>query len=423
MASIKPFKGIRYNRSLVSNPADLITPPYDVISPFEQEQLHAKSPYNIIRLEFGKVEAGDNDTENRYSRAANIINLWLQEKVLQVEGTHSYYLYEQCFTYNSSQFRRRGLFAALKLEPYSSRVILPHEITMAGPKKDRLELLSHSRTNISPIFTLFPDPEGEMEIYFESVINGDPLIDTTDDSGQNHRVWQINDPVLLDQITASLSPQPLLIADGHHRYETALNHFQQTGKTGSPGAGYVMSILVSMKDPGLMILPTHRILGPLSKGQGKLLAKLIEKEFTIVDYGDPRLLNRERFLEELERRLAENAFGYLSSRQSCLLVPKNKKGDSELSVSLLHDHLLKPLLSLEDDEEKAADILSFSHDFSSTLQEVVEGNSEAAFILPTIPVKKVLDYALQGMTMPQKSTYFYPKMPSGLVLRHLDLSY
>jgi len=302
MAAIKPFKAIRYNPTLISDPGAVITPPYDVISAEEQDRLHQNSPYNIIRLEYGKTYPADNDSNNRYTRASDTLNKWLNAGILKADDEPLYYLYEQAYTYNSITYKRRGIVAALALESYQSKVVLPHELTMTGPKKDRLQLLSSSRTNISPIFTLFPDPEKRMADFFARLENDKPLFEAIEDSGQTHRLWAISDSALQADFTAYISEQPLLIADGHHRYETALKYYQDIQDTKGiipPGAANILTFMVSTHDSGLLMLPTHRLLRGLSSKDINALHQAINDQFTTIDFGDPRQLDRQKYWQEL----------------------------------------------------------------------------------------------------------------------------
>ncbi len=424
MATIKPFKGIRYNLSRVKDPGKVITPPYDVIGSAEQEKLHQDSPYNIIRLEYAKSSPADSPADNRYTRAAAAYQKWLEDGILIPEENNCYYLYEQVFSYHSKEFKRRGVIAALKLTPYSEKVVLPHERTMAGPKADRMELLKHLRTNVSPIFTLFPDPEQRLDQLFAEVDYAKPAVVVEEDSGQTHRLWLLDDPALQDHLTAYLAPQPLLIADGHHRYETALSYCQNEGSQGAPGSGFVLTIMVSMKDQGLLVLPTHRLLSGLDAEQIKGLFRIIELDFELIDRGDPRRLNRDTFLEELsEVSRKRGGFGLITAGQASLLVPRDAAAADNLPVALLHERILKPVLAPGESSEVDKKMLSYPHDLESALEAVLSRSADAAFILDPIAVSKVLDHAMEGKVMPQKSTFFYPKLPSGLVLYNMDLSY
>lgn len=421
MAAIKPFKGIRYNQSAVKDLGKVITPPYDVIDSAEQERLHLKNPYNIIRLEYGKSYPGDNQSENRYTRAAATFRQWLEESVLQADPENSFYLYEQSYNWNGKSLRRRGVIAALKLVPYKEKVVLRHELTMAGPKADRMELLRALRTNVSPIFTLFPDPEKRLDVLFSTVDYNSPAAVAHEESGQTHRLWSLTDPGLHASLVEYLAPQPLLIADGHHRYETALSY--HLDRQNEPESGYVLTIMVSMQDPGLLVLPTHRLLSGLTPGQKQAMSEIIEQGFEVIGQGNPAELDRADYLDRLYAVSREKGgFGLITAERACLLIPKVPTGEDMLPVALLHDNILKPLLAPEDSSDADKKMLSYPHDLDSAVDAVVAGSSDAAFILEPVAVDKVLEHARQGKVMPQKSTFFYPKLPSGLVLYSMDLS-
>ena len=430
MAAIRPFKAIRYNQAMLGNPAAVLARPYDVINPEEQEVLYQKNPYNIIRLEYGKTYPGDHQTDNRYSRASKTIKQWLNEGVLQCDEIENFYFYEQTFIYNGQEYTRRGVMAALKIEPYSSKVVLPHEKTMAAPKKDRLELLSHSRANFSPVFTLIPDPQQRIDCFFEKVTGKIPLLETTEESGQKHRLWAANDPALINDLQDYLADQPLLIADGHHRYETALTYLQSIDPSQLPGARYILTTLVSVYDPGLLRLPTHRLLNKLNHHQTKIIEQKINEHFEVIEWGDPDHFESQAYLAELDKVSREKSgFGYITADKICLLTPKSagKSGKTAsgiaLPVKLLHEQILNPLAAADKNRDSDKNLLGFSHDFAGSLDSVKSGSADAVFILGTIPVARVLDQARQGAVLPQKSTYFYPKLPSGLLIYHMDLSY
>lgn len=425
MAVIKPFKGISYNQAEIKDLGSIITPPYDVISPEEQQQLYTKNPYNIIRLEYGKSSAEDNALDNRYTRAAETFQQWLNKKILRPDRARNYYFHEQTFQRQGQTMTRTGIMAALKLEPYSSGLVLPHELTMAGPKEDRFKLLEHSGANFSPIFILFPDPEQQVKTYRKQILNRRPAFEARDSSGQAHRIWPLDDPNLQAGLTAFMAARPVLIADGHHRYETALRYSQKTNLNRLPGAGYILATLVGSGDPGLLLLPAHRLVYGLQRKESELINRRIEREFNYLDRGRPENLDREAFIKELDRLGSESGgFGYITAFRAGLLVPKRKPGRVDLPVTILHDRLLKPPLDLEKPGFRPPngdnpDLLGFTADFSQALGAVLDKKAEAAFIIGFMSVSKVLERARNGRLMPRKSTYFYPKLPGGLILYHM----
>ncbi len=424
MALIRPFKGIRYNQSLVKDLEKVISPPYDVIGPEEQDVLHKKSPYNIIRLENGKSYTTDNNSCNHYIRASVVLEKWLQESILLPENRRCYYLYEQAFSYNGINYKRHGIIAALKLTPYAERNVLPHEQTMAGPKADRLKLLKHLKTDVSPIFTLFPDSEQLMQKIFSTIDYNNPSLRIDEDSGQAHRLWTLSNPEMQDSITTCLAPQSLLIADGHHRYEKSLNYYQSSKQPKAHGAGFILNVMVSMKDTGLLVLPTHRLLHNMTYAQIESMLKIIKQKFDLIDQGNPLQLNRKKFIDDISKISIESkGFGLITARQASLLVPRDEMNSNSLPVEMLHDHIINSLLKSQKTSETGNIKVSYPHELEATVDAVRNKAADAAFILEPIAVDKIFDRARQGRVMPQKSTFFYPKLPSGLVLYNMDLSF
>lgn len=425
MAVIRPFRGIKYNQSIIGDMGSVITPPYDVIDSSEQEILHERSPYNTIRLEYGRSCAADNQAENRYTRAAANYKKWFEDEILLPDKAKNYYLYEQSFSYNGREYLRRGVAAALKLTPYTDKAVLPHELTMTGPKADRMELLKQLRTNVSPIFTLVPDPENKINKLFSAVDYANPSLAATDHSGQTHRLWPLADKKLQEELTDYLAPQPLLIADGHHRYETALSYHQEQEQGKSPGAGFTLTIMVSMKDPGLLVLPTHRLLSGLTADQKDTMFKIIEREFEMIETGDLRQIDHAGYFETVSTTgRKKNGFGFITAGRAFILIPRSSPAaTNSLPVELLHQRVLKPILAEGYNSDPDGKMISYPHDFEYTVSAVFNASADAAFILAPLAVDKVLERARQGRVMPQKSTFFYPKLPGGLLFYDIDISY
>ncbi len=423
MAEIRPFRAIRYNDKLLDSMEQVIAPPYDVLNADEQLTLYQLSPYNIIRLEYGKSYPDDNTDHNRYSRAAQTLSTWLAEGVLQSEEQKMFYLYEQSFNYNEAHFCRRGIIAALKVEKYSSGQVLPHEQTFSAPKADRLELLEKTRTNISPIFTLFPDPEAYIAKLLKEISKNESLFALEDPSGQRHRITRIDNPALQQEIVEFMKPQALLIADGHHRYETALNYKDFESNATDFAADYILSILVSMKEQDLLMLPTHRLISNLNQNSSEKLINLCKNNFTLMLMNLPKNCSEKDFQAEWKRMTqAKNAFAITTPDFNAMLIPKAEKDKELLGVELLHELIIDPFLKLPEATVEIINSLTYPHDFESIRKTVLDENRDSiAFILDTIPVAEVYTHALQGKVMPQKTTYFYPKMPSGLLMRNLDL--
>lgn len=422
MADIRPFRGLIYSQDLLGSLDQIIAPPYDVLGQEEQNFLYNLSPFNIVRLEYGKIYPADNAEENRYSRAAQTLSSWLAEGILKTEEQKMLYLYEQSFAHGGINYCRRGIFAALKLEPYSSGQVLPHEQTFSSPKADRFELLKKTRTNISPIFTIFPDPEELISRLLADLSSTEPLFDIKDHSGHGHRLIRINQPRLQKQIMQTIGAQALLIADGHHRYETALKYKDSSGVPAGSAVDYILAILVSMKESGLLMLPTHRLIQNLHSGSMERLIGICKDSFELVKMNQTATFDEISFQEEW-RRLTENkqAFAMVTEDFNALLIPKMARKKELLAVDLLHELIIEPFLALPETTSEIKDQLTFPHDLVTARQAVLKNNGNSiAFILDPIPVDIVYRRALEGKVMPQKTTFFYPKMPSGLLLRNLD---
>lgn len=413
MALIVPFRGIRYNSDKVGDLAGVITPPYDVITAEDQEQLYRRNPHNFIRLEYGKTGPGKGSGEDRYTRAAAFLQKWLDQKALLREEKPSFYLYRQTFTHQGALYHRSGLIAALKLEPYSRKVILPHEDTLASPKADRLALLRLCRANFSPIFGLFSDPARRFAEICAPLEQKAPLYHFSDHSGEEHQLWQVAGAAAQEALTRLIAPQKVFIADGHHRYDTALRHAQEFGPESGPGSGYVLAVLVPLEDPGLLILPFHRLLRGLDGEQLALLKEKVRERFKTKRYSAP-----DQLLSGLAAA-ASPALGLLLPEGCFLLTTEEKQGPEELDVSLLKRLLLDPIF----DDTAAERYLDFTISGVEAAEAVARGKAQAAFLLKPTPVEAVTARAVKGENMPQKSTCFYPKLPSGLVVHHLDLSH
>lgn len=486
MAEILPLPGIRYSLQKVGDLDRVIAPPYDVISPKEQDLLYRKSPYNIIRLEKPRQEPGDEGDE-RYQRAANQYRWWLKSGVLVREDKPSLYLYEEGFPGDEGGVRvRRGLVCGVKLSPYGERVVLPHEETMEKPKEDRLKLMRSCRANFSPLFSLYAAKEGEDPLptllapFREAV----PVIDFQDSRGYSHRVWAVSDEAVIREVADFFKDRQIFMADGHHRYETALTYHEELGRPGGRAA-YVMMNLVNTYDPGLVVLPTHRLVrkvgaaadvggkvkvtgtgtgkatgtghgnatgaGNVSDtgnvsgagnatgtGQGnvnvKNLLSALEDTFSIEErsYGSAEEVC-ERGMKDLgpggdrgaagERGAAIGLFA--GAGQFFLLRLRDeaagKKDEiQKLDAILLQDEVLEKALGIDAAKRHQGDYLGYTRDCREAVNEVLQGSSRMAFLLNPTPAEAVIKAAAAGIKMPQKSTYFFPKLTAGLIINPLE---
>jgi len=436
MASVAPFCGIRYHHDLAQDLARLITPPYDVISPADQEHLYRAHPNNIIRLELGRTLPGDNATENRYTRASRFYRQWLAQGILQKEDRPAFYLYRQEFTIDGTPKIRTGIIGAVKIEPYEKKVILPHEETLSSAKADRLELMRACRASFSPIFGLYADPTGTLDELLARVAAREAAASCTDDEGHKHALWLITEDDETDAIAAGLADKQIFIADGHHRYETAQTYQKERGET-PPDAPwhFVMMTLVNLYDPGLVILPTHRLIKNLPGLDFAAFLASLASNFLIAEYrlGDGGSL--DHFLTMLQATGAEgrHAFGLCADGANLyLLVLKNTVDPDRvlgpgrsaawrrLDVAILQSLVLERLLGIDETACRQGEFLSYTRDAGEAMAALAAGTHQLAFLLNATPVTSVTAVAQSGEKMPQKSTFFYPKLMTGLVMYAMD---
>ena len=434
MADILPFRALRYNLEKVTA-SDVVTQPYDKITPAMQERYYAASPYNLVRIILGRRDAGDNTTENVYSRAAAYARKWREEGILRQDSAPAIYAYSQTFKGHSGEtFERRGFIALGRVEDYSAKVVFRHEQTLAKPKADRLDLLRATRVHYEQLFLLYED-SGEIDSLLKT--NDRPTIDVVDEYGVEHHVWQISDPNVIRSVQDKMRTQKLVIADGHHRYETALNFRNEcraaTGKSGGDDPyEFVMMTFVNMNDPGLLILPTHRVVHSLESFSVDEFHKT-SKEFFEVEEVDASISATKAIVTLQNRGRGKTALLAVTANRALLLhSPKPAAGrfygglserQQALDVVQLHKCLLEGVLKLSEESIRNQQNLSYVREAAEALAAVRgEGKSKAdiAFLMNACPVEKMREVALAGEVMPQKSTDFYPKLLSGLTAYALD---
>ena len=432
MTDIQPFRGIRYSLGQDKDLDDLLCPPYDVISPDLQMQLHQRSPYNAVRLELGMDLPTDSTNDNRYTRAAQLLEEWLSQGTLLAEDEAVFYLLQEEFSHQGRSMTRRSILAAVRLEELSRGVVLPHEETSQGPKRDRMELLTATRANLSPIMSIYRDPSGRVLALIDRVASGPPLAHA--DYDDTHiQLWAITDKTATQTVTESLKDAPVYLADGHHRYETALQYRDNQRADGnrSEGAGnnFVMMSLIEIQDPGLLVLPYHRVIRGLSPGEMERMMALINETFNIQTL-DIRLDGTEAAisrLEELLERAAVNqvALGLLEAHEGrvSLLTLRNPPGASSpplerCAIQVLGKSVLDPVLETQQGAvERGA--LHFTHDSKEVHHLLMNQDYQLGFVLPPLSLDLFEEVVLSGERMPLKSTYFSPKLPTGLVINRL----
>jgi uncharacterized protein (DUF1015 family) len=409
MAEIIPFKGILYNVSKVSI-EDVLAPPYDIITPEYQEELYRKSPYNIVRIDFGKDHPDDSETDNRYTRAKKYLEAWINEGVLFRSARPSFYVYEMHYKINGEEKRLLGFLGLVKLEEFNKGNIYPHECTYSIPKEDRLNVLRSCEANISPIFSLYKSKEKNIKALLLRISNTKPYIEAGDAAGAVHRLWQIDGKKDIEIIKKELEDKIIYIADGHHRYETALEFQKEmrekrTSSAGTEPSDYVLMFLANMLDGGLTILPTHRLLKESPEDIGKTLSQYFEVEPIKADFNIAQRISGKR-----------NVFGYFQDRSKIWYILEYRKGNlsevspdlKDIDVIVLHDLVLKKILKVTD--------IDYEMDISKALDKVRRGHFAAAFFLNPTKVIDVEKAALSSVRMPPKSTYFYPKLLTGIVI-------
>lgn len=434
MAEVRPFRGLRFDPSRVPDLSRVVCPPYDVISPEMQRALHERDPYNMVRLELGYASS-DAEGGDRYSRAAQTLDRWLQSGVLVQETDPALYLHRVTFRVRGQERTRRELLALVRLEEWDRRVVLPHERTMAEPKADRLNLLRATGANLSPVFGLYEGAHPSLEKAWRLAEGHAPAAEYTDDDSSHHLLWAITGPEVVEPIVREFVGQPIFIADGHHRYETALRYrderrAQATDWTGEEPWNFVMMVLVAADDPGLVVLPTHRLLRGLKAMDLAAVEARLSAHFQLellpVPPGTPEE-RAARFMELVQANgRAQTAYGMLGPGPGpmALLVPRDgarralpahrSEAWQALDVALLDTLAITPLL--EDALLPREQALGYTRDEVEAFLAVDSGSFQLAFLLKATPVHQVLAVASAGDRMPEKSTYFYPKPPTGLVL-------
>ena len=435
MAEFVSFRGLRYNGDKVKL-SDVLAPPYDVIKGAMRDELLARNPHNIVQVELA-APYGEDATPEQYQKCAQILEEWKSQEIL-IRDNASFYLYEQEFAVpgRDEVRKRRGVLGALLLEEFGEGV-QPHEHTLSGPKQDRLNLLRATRTNTSPIFGLYNDNDGWVTKLLEDVAFEEPLCEARDGEGVIHRLWRITDDETVNAIDAALEDEAILIADGHHRYETALNYrneqraqAEKEGRawTGDEDENFVLMMCVSTSDDGLVVLPTHRLV----KGPTNVLMQALSKYFDVEPTlsGDAEALVQS--LDDPQFAKAPGRLGLHLPGQTFVLQLKpgtthreamdetKSEAYNDLDVSILHTLIMQNEMSIGPEELAAGGHVSYTIAAPEAIAKVESGAYDAAFLMRSTPVEQVQSVAAAGDKMPQKSTYFFPKLITGLVLRPID---
>ncbi len=416
MAEIQPIRALRYELERTDGLQDVVAPPYDVIDEEQRAALEARSPYNVVRIDLPR------DGADRYDRAAQLLADWRAQGVIVLDDRPALWTLSQDYTGPDGESRRRdGWFARVRIEEYGAGRIRPHERTHPGPREDRLRLTRATRANLSPIFALFSDPRGSAgDAIARAGIT--PWAETTDADGTINRLGKVEDAGAIAAAQELLAGEELLIADGHHRYETARVYAEEIGGDGPHR--YVLMCLVALEDPGLTVFPTHRLVRGLSSDQREALATALRRDFEM-----QALPDAGRLVPGPGDRVR---IGYIDAHVGTPLMltlrdpavadralPDHAEPYRRLDTAVLEALILKRALGMSDDDIDRLDGLGYARDVDQALRLVTDGDYDAAFFMTPTPIERVRAVAGAGESMPPKSTYFFPKVPTGLVFNPL----
>ncbi|MCK9517689.1 MAG: DUF1015 domain-containing protein [Dehalococcoidia bacterium] len=428
MPQFLPFRGLRYTER-AGVLGDLLAPPYDVISPEQQRELAQRSPYNAVHLEL--AEGGD----ERYERVAGLLREWEEQGILQRDAEPMLYVYEQAFDIHGQEFRRRAVLAAVEAQPWEAGVVKPHEFTLSGPKEDRLRLLEATKVQLSPVFMIARDRADQLRHFLDQTIQSRPAdVEATSSDGDRHRLWVVEAGRYELRQLAPILAESLYIADGHHRYETAVNYrnrlLEREGRLEHDHpARYAMAAIVPATDPGLVVRPIHRIVPRQAPANW---AERLHDNFAIEEV---KLAGADHVeAEALLTRLADEPSGIvalnlkpgmvhiLKPRDESVferIAPSGHTGDwVRVGPNLLRYGVLNPLWDISDEDLRQGAV-EFDHEAGPTLSRVMSSANTTGFLLNAVTVHQVIDLADAGERLPQKSTFFHPKLGTGLVLNPL----
>jgi uncharacterized protein (DUF1015 family) len=430
MPRIAAFRALRFASSRLPDLARVLAPPYDVISPEQRGALEAQHERNIVHLDLPRGEG-----DGKYANAKAMLDRWIAEGSLREDDRPALYRYEQTFSFDTGagphSYTRKGFFALILLSPFAEQVVLPHEHTLTGPKVDRFKLIQATRAHFSEIFVLYRDPRGEAEAVLEQAAAGAPEVDATTPDGCRHRLWAITDSKLIAAVAAVMAPKQVMIADGHHRYETMVAIRDALRPAGAaPGASqadFGPMFFARAEDPGLLVLPTHRMVHGVAEAALETLAERCQPWFEVStgDESDPAAIGErlrragESTVALAVRRPQQAKTLWLRLRKDADLSTLGPPTLGRLDVSVLHGLILDPILGIGAEAMAKQQNLTYSHDLPATLAKVASGGVQAAFLMNATKTYQVLDACEAGFVLPQKSTFFQPKLATGLVMQKL----
>ena len=424
MAAVSPFRGWRYNQETVGDMASVLCPPYDMINEENQEALKRQNQYNVIHLEAGEGLDWNTSAKEQYSATSNLFDRWRRDGVLQRDESPSYYLMRHSFPLCGKNMVRVGLIASVGLEDYAARQVLPHEFTQAPAIQDRVWLMESLSANISPIMSIYRDADGELDRVYHEIMIGAPEFDATDESGGATALWRITDPAVQSQIGEFFASRPIYLADGHHRYEAArqyqLDRHAESNAAKAPNLAhnFVMMTLIAFDDPGLVVLGYHRTLN------GVPADKLANIKAKLSELFDSETLtgNSDALVEQVDRLGAnQRLLASVDSGGAAMLTLKESAVEPSwgaLATSeawVLEEQVLRPELG-----DATLDHLDFMHDHEEAVAQAESGELQMVFLLKPFPLDAFESIVGGGQRLPRKSTFFFPKLPTGLVINRLD---
>jgi uncharacterized protein (DUF1015 family) len=427
MADVQPLRAIHYDPAVVGSLADVVAPPYDVIDAAQRAELIARSPFNVVAVDLPQAQPdGSGGEQDQYTTAGELFKRWQSQGALVRDDEPALWAHTQDYTGPDGRARtRRGFFCRVRIEDYGAGRVRPHERTHPGPKEDRLRLTRATQANISPIFSLYSDPTDAAWQALSPSTEQPPWAQITDADGTVHRLWRVSDPAAIAAVQATTRDAELLIADGHHRYETMHAYAEEVGGPGEHR--YILMCLVALEDPGLTVFPTHRLIGGLDDARYAALQQALARDFDIVEVP----------VEEIAPPPGEGPLqlGYMDGRDGRALrltledqaiadaaLPEHSEAYRHLDTGVLETLLLKNALGYSDDDIAHFNGLFYARDTAEALAMVRSGAYDAAFFMRPTPVGQVRDVAAAGENMPPKSTYFYPKLLTGLLFNPLSAS-
>ena len=425
MAVIQPFRGVRFNPDVAGEISGVVSPPYDIISPADRVAYHERSPFNFVRLILGEEFPQDDERENRFTRARAYLDDWLAKGVLKHDESPSIYVYEQEYTKAGRTYVIQGFTLLVRIEEYDKKVVLPHENTLAKPKSGLTKLIRETECNFDSVYGLYPDPEHRLTPALDARLQTPPTAEAFDRDQVRHRLWAVSDKNTIDEISGFLADKQIVIADGHHRYETSMAYRDEmraadTTANGNKPYDYVLMTIVNVYGKDVTIFPTHRLVGNLPDGAVRDLLPRLEGRFKVES------VNSDGIVRGMAER-AGKAIGMLTRDGAYLLTLQvdpqpiigKAKALCELDVSVLHRLILEDGLGIDEEKLKHETNIVYTRDDQEAATKVKDGEFEVAFLLNPVNVEATLEVARAGEKMPQKATYFYPKLISGLVLRQM----